>query len=151
MIAVCVPATVKLISDFSNSSGVGFIISFPSTLPTTTPAIGPSNGMSEIIKAMEDPSIAAIAVEQSGSLDKTVFTTCTSFLNPSANKGRIGRSIKRETKVSCSEGLPSLLKNPPGIFPAAYNFSWYNTIKGKKSAVDATLLEQTADKTVLSP
>ena len=39
------------------------------------------------------------------------------------NRGRNGRSIKREVSVSFSLGRPSLLKKPPGIFPAAYVFS----------------------------
>ena len=151
LIAACVPATVKLISDTSSCSGVGLIINLPSTLPTTTPAIGPSNGISEIINAIDEPNIAAIAVEQSGSFDKTVLITCTSLLNPSANKGRIGRSINLETKVSCVVAFPSRFKNPPGILPAAYCFSWYKTINGKKSWVDATLLETAADNTTLSP
>ena len=75
LIAVCVPATVKLISETSSCSGVGLMINSPLTLPTTTPAIGPSNGISEIINAIDEPSIAAIAVVQSGSLDNTVLIT----------------------------------------------------------------------------
>ena len=101
--------------------------------------------------AIDEPNIAAIAVEQSGSFDKTVLITCTSLLNPSANKGRIGLSINLETKVSCVVAFPSRFKNPPGILPAAYCFSWYKTINGKKSWVDATLLETAADNTTLSP
>ena len=49
----------------------------------------------------------------------TLAITCVSQLKPSANNGLIGLSIKRETSVSFSDGLPSLLKKPPGIFPAA--------------------------------
>lgn len=79
--------------------------------------MGPLKGMSERHNASEAPSIAVISEVTSGSTDKTVLTTCTSFLNPSANNGRIGRSIIRALKVACSEGRPSLLKNPPGIFP----------------------------------
>ena len=44
---------------------------------------------------------------------------CTSFKKPSGNDGLKGLSINLEINVSFSEGLPSLLKNPPGIFPAA--------------------------------
>ena len=123
MIAFFVPATVKLISDFSNSSTVGLIINLPFIRPTTTPAIGPSNGISEIERAILEPSIAAIAEEQSGLALITILITCTSLRYPSAKSGRIGRSINLETRVSCSVGLPSLFKKPPGIFPAAYNFS----------------------------
>jgi hypothetical protein len=34
-------------------------------------------------------------------------------------QGRIGRSIRREVRVSSSEGLASRLKKLPGILPAA--------------------------------
>jgi len=44
-------------------------------------------------------------------------------LYPSANNGRIGRSIKRLVKTAFSLGLPSRLINPPGILPTAYSFS----------------------------
>ncbi len=123
LIASFVPATVKLRSDFSLSSTAGLITSFPSTLPTITPAIGPSNGILLIPKAREDPNIAVISGVESKSQAKTVFITCTSFLNPSGNIGLIGLSISLAVNVPCSPGLPSLLKNPPGIFPIAYIFS----------------------------
>ena len=65
LIASCVPATVKSRSDFSCSSADGFITNSPSTLPTLTPAIGPSNGILEIDTARDEPSIAASSGEQS--------------------------------------------------------------------------------------
>ena len=40
-------------------------------------------------------------------------------MNPSGNNGLIGLSISLEVRVSNSVGLPSRLKKPPGIFPAA--------------------------------
>ncbi len=123
LIASLVPAILKASSDLACSSSVGLIINLPSTNPTSTPAIGPLNGISEIINAKDDPSIAVIAGELSGSLLKTMLIICTSSLNPSGNKGLIGRSIKRAFNVSTSDALPSLLKNPPGILPAAYSFS----------------------------
>jgi hypothetical protein len=55
---------------------------------------------------------------------RTVQITCVSFRNPSTNRGRIGRSIRRLTSVSFSDGRPSRLKKPPGILPAAKVFSW---------------------------
>ena len=58
-----VPATVKSISDASNSSTVGFNTNSPSIRPTITPAIGPSNGISEIDNDNDDPIIAEIAGE----------------------------------------------------------------------------------------
>ena len=76
-------------------------------------------GTPEIVKAAD----AAMRATMSGSLTKswesTVHITKTSCLNPSTNNGRKGLSIKRAVSVSFSEGRASLLKNPPGIFPAA--------------------------------
>ena len=66
---------------------------------------------------------AAIMATTSGSLtrscESTVQMTRTSFLKPSTNSGRIGRSIRREVSVSFSVGRASRLKKPPGILPAA--------------------------------
>ena len=42
-----------------------------------------------------------------------------SFRKLEGNRGLIGLSINLEIKVSASVGLASLLKYPPGIFPAA--------------------------------
>ena len=123
LIAYFVPATVKSISDTSSSSGVGLIINSPLTLPTLTPAIGPSNGTFEIQVAKLEPNIAVSSGELSLSTDNTVFTTCTSFLKSSGNIGLIGLSIILAAKVAASVGLPSLLINPPGIFPTEYSFS----------------------------
>ena len=50
----------------------------------------------------------------------------------------------RAASVAFSEGLPSLLINPPGIFPTEYNFSWYKTINGKKSERRFACFETTA-------
>ena len=124
LIASFVPATVKSNSDFSNSSGVGLIINFPSTLPTFTPAIGPLNGIFEIDTAKDEANIAVNSGEQSWSTDKTVEIIWTSFLKPSGNNGLIGLSIILAASVAASLGLPSLFMNPPGIFPTEYNFSW---------------------------
>ena len=123
LIAFFVPATVKSISDCSCCSIVGFNTYSPLTRPTCTPAIGPSNGISEIERANEEPNIAAIAGEQSCSTLITILVTCTSFLKPSANIGRIGRSIKRAVKVASVDGRPSRLIKPPGTLPTAYIFS----------------------------
>ena len=123
LIASLVPATSKFIKEFSSCSGVPLTMNSPSTKPTLTPAIGPLKGISETHKASDAPNIAAISGVASWSTDKTVLTLCTSFLNPSANNGLIGRSIIRAVNVPCSLGRPSLFKNPPGIFPTEYNFS----------------------------
>ena len=65
LIASLVPATVNSNSDFSNSSGVGLMMNFPSTLPTFTPAIGPLNGIFEMDTAKDEANIAVNSGEQS--------------------------------------------------------------------------------------
>ena len=150
LIASLVPATSKLINDLSNCSGVPLTINSPSTNPTLTPAIGPLNGISETHNAKDAPNIAAISGDASWSTDKTVLTLCTSFLNPSANNGLIGRSIILAVKVPCSLGRPSLFKNPPGIFPTEYNFSSYVTVNGKKSTSFGSFPATTVDKITVS-
>ena len=73
LIASFVPATVKSRHDFSNSSGVGLIINSSSTSPTLTPAIGPLNGILEILVAKLEPNIAVSSGEQSWSTESTVL------------------------------------------------------------------------------
>ena len=77
--------------------------------------------------------MAAISGELSMSTDITVHTMHTSFLMSLGNRGRMGRSITREARMAFSEGLPSLLRKEPGIFPTAYSFSSKSTDRGKKS------------------
>ena len=88
-----------------------------------TDAVGPSQGISEIASATDEPIMATISGEQSGSTLITVATTCTSLKNPLGKRGLKGLSISLELRTALSLGLPSLLINPPGIFPAAYIFS----------------------------
>ena len=64
--------------------------------------------------------------------DITVAIICVSFLNPSGNSGRIGRSIRRHDRISDSRRRPSRLKKPPGILPPAYVFSTKSQVRGKK-------------------
>ena len=66
---------------------------------------------------------AAMSASTSGFNEIVWTTTCTSLKKPSGNSGRIGRSIRRLVRVSCSLGLASRLKKLPGILPAAYVFS----------------------------
>ena len=95
--------------------------------PATTP-MAPSMPMEKgtplIVRAADVATIARMSGSFSRSCDSTVTTTWVSFLKPLTNKGRIGRSIRRETRVSFSDGRPSRLKKPPGILPAAKVFSW---------------------------
>ncbi len=73
LMASFVPATVNSISVCSACSTVGFKTYSPLIRPTSTPAIGPSNGISEIANAKEDPNIAAISGVQSCSTLITMF------------------------------------------------------------------------------
>ena len=73
--------------------------------------------MSDIESAADEPIIAHTSGELSGSTDNTVATTHTSFLKSFGNKGLIGLSITLDVSIALSEGFPSLLVNPPGIFP----------------------------------
>ena len=91
----------------------------PSTRPTKTPATGPPNGISDMASATPVPIIAAISGELSISTDITVATMLTSFLKSFGKSGLMGRSITRDVKIAFSLGFPSLLINPPGIFPTA--------------------------------
>ena len=122
-----VPATVSSRRLFSLWAAVGLMMYSPSTSPTKTPAIGPFHGISEIDSAIDAPSIAEISGEQSLSTDMTVRLRETSLRRSFGNRGRIGRSMTREVSIAFSDGLPSLLKYPPGIFPTEYCLSSKST------------------------
>ena len=54
--------------------------------------------------------------------------------------------------MAFSEAFPSLLLKPPGIFPTAYCFSSYSTLRGKKSMPSLGFADAVAvDKTTVSP
>ena len=91
----------------------------PSTRPTRTLAIVFWNGISEIASAADAPVSASTSVSFSVSADSTSAITCVSWRQPDGNSGRIGRSMTRLVSTSFSAGLPSRLKNPPGIRPEA--------------------------------
>ena len=101
------------------SSTDGFSTYFPFEKPTRAAPIGPMKGTPEMVSAAEAAIIATMSGSLTRSWDSTVAMTSTSFLKPSTNSGRIGRSIRREVSVSFSVGRASRLKKPPGIFPAA--------------------------------
>src|SRR5690606_27831612 len=117
--ALAVPATTKSNFDRVSSSVVGFNTYSSFNTPTRAAQIGPAKGTPEIASAAEVPIKLTISGLICGFTDTTVAMICTSLLNPSGNNGRIGRSIRREVKVSFSDGRPSRLKKPPGILPAA--------------------------------
>ena len=98
---------------------VGFVTNLPSTLPTLTVAIGPLKGISETVRAADAPTPANTSAIFSPSLDIAVIMTCVSYLNDFGNRGLIGLSVNLLVNISFSDGLASLLKNPPGIFPPA--------------------------------
>lgn len=85
--------------------------------------IGPKKGRPEIVRAADAPIIAGISGAFSISWLKTVHTTWVSLRKLGIKRGLMGRSIRRETSVSCSLGFPSRLKKPPGMRPAAKAFS----------------------------
>ena len=105
----------------------------PSTRPTTTAPVGPFHGISLTASAMDEPIIAGISGGTSCSTLSTVTTTCTSLRIPLLNRGRSGRSIRRQVRVAFSVGRPSRLMKPPGILPTEYCFSSTSTASGKKS------------------
>ncbi len=80
--------------------------------------------MPDSVSAAEAPTMATMSGSFSRSCESTVQMTCVSLRKPDAKSGRIGRSMRRETSVSFSDGRPSRLKKPPGILPAAKVFSW---------------------------
>jgi hypothetical protein len=71
------------------------------------------------VTAAEAPIIAGMSESTSGLIDSTVAMTWTSLKKPSGKSGRSGRSMRREVRISFSDGRPSRLKNPPGMRPAA--------------------------------
>ena len=80
----------------------------PSTYPTSTAAVGPPNGISEIDSAAEAPIMAHTSGEQSGSTANTVATTHVLFLKSFGNNGLIGLSIALDVSTALSAGFPSL-------------------------------------------
>jgi hypothetical protein len=58
----------------------------------------------------------------------------------------------RAVRIARSLGLPSRLKKPPGIFPAAYIRSSTSTVSGKKSAPSrASIFPCAVASTTVSP
>ena len=112
-------ATTRSSSESFNSSVEGFNKYLPSLYPTLLAAIGPWNGKPDIANDADDAIIDKMSGWFIPSYDKTVGSNCTSFMKVDGNKGLMGLSINLEIKVSASVGLASLLKYPPGIFPAA--------------------------------
>ena len=85
--------------------------------PIRLAAIGPLNGMSDIVSAAETPLSANMSSNVSLSLDKEVTIICTSFLKSFGKSGLIGLSINRSMRTACVVGRPSRLKKLPGMLP----------------------------------
>ena len=75
--------------------------------------------MEEITVAALEAAMLRTSLSFTPSAEITIAVMLTSQAKPSGKSGLIERSIKREDKVSFLLGLDSLLKNPPGILPAA--------------------------------
>ncbi len=103
------------------------------------------------MRAAEAPVIPRTSESFAWSEESTVAEIWISFRNPSGNRGRSGRSMRRLLRISFSVGRPSRLKKPPGIFPAAYVFSRYSTLRGKKSLSIGYLEATAATSTTVSP
>ena len=84
-----------------------------------TPAIVRVNGMLESASAADAPVMASTSESFSESAESTSAMICVSLRQPAGKSGRIGRSISRLVSTSFSVGLPSRLKNPPGMRPDA--------------------------------
>ena len=114
-----VPATTRVSVLSSIWSKVGLTTSAPFTYPMRTAPIGPSNGMSEMVIAAEAAFIARISGGLTRSVEMTIGMTWISRRKSLENRGRMGRSMSRDTRTSLSLGRPSRLMKPPGILPAA--------------------------------
>ena len=133
MMASFVPESPRLKRLFARCALSGLMTYSPSTSPTCTEPVGPAQGISEILKAMELPIIAKGSGGMLGSTESAVAMTTTSLYSPFGKRGRIGLSIRREVRIPLSLALPSRFLKPPGILPTAYIFSSKSTCRGKKS------------------
>ena len=144
VIASIVPHTIRSRSDSSICVISGLTTIWPSIRPMRTAPTGPKNGSGEMVSAADAPLMARVSWLCSPSIESTVPMICTSLRKPLGQSGRIGRSTMRAFSVAFSEALPSRLKKPPGILPAAYIFSSISTVRGKKSVPSRASLRPTA-------
>ncbi len=117
--ASSVPQTIRSMSDLSRSAFVGFNTKRPSRRPTRTAPTGEGNGTTEHVSAVDAPLIASTSGSFCPSADRTNTMIWVSCVKPFGKSGRIGRSIRRQVRISFSVGRPSRLNQPPGIRPAA--------------------------------
>ena len=117
--ALLVPATTRSRSDSASAANPGLSRYRPSAYPTRAAPIGPLNGIPEQATAADAPTMAGMSGSMSGSTEITVAMIWVSLRKPLGNRGRIGRSISRQVRISFSPGRPSRRKKPPGMRPAA--------------------------------
>ncbi len=144
-----VAATIRLRSASSNSVYVGLILNSPLTLATLTSEIGPAKGISDTASADDAASAASASGGVSNSPEIRLRSTCVSKRQLSGNNGLSARSIRREVRISASEGLASRLKKPPGNLPVAAYFSLYSTVNGRKSNPSLTSLFATTVASIM--
>ena len=146
-----VPATTMSRVLSSKSSYVGLTTKSPFTYPILVAPIGPSNGMSDIVKAADAPFITRMSSGFSWSADRAVAIICTSLRNPLGNSGRRGRSARRFVRMASVLGRPSRLKKLPGILPRAYMRSSKSIVSGKKSMPSRGLAMVAVTRVIESP
>ena len=131
---------------------VGFRMNWPLMRPMRPPATASAKGRGDSMTAAEAAVMESTSDSFSWSEEMTLASTCTSSGRPLGNNGRIGRSMRRETRVSRSDGRPiSRRKKLPGIRPAAYMRSEYSTVSGKKPRSKSRGCEQTVTSTTVPP
>mmetsp|Transcript_22857 Transcript_22857/g.65964 ORF Transcript_22857/g.65964 Transcript_22857/m.65964 type:complete len:302 (-) Transcript_22857:550-1455(-) len=131
--ASLLPATIKFNSLTAICAFVGLTIRVSLIIPTWTVATAFISGTSEIYMAALAAQAPSASRPRSPSYESTQFSSCVSCFHPSQMRGRSGRSMMRDTRISCSCGRPSRLLNPPDVMPADENRSWYSTERGAKS------------------
>ena len=136
--ASSVPATTRSMRLPSPSwSRVGFSTYSPSMKPTRAAPIGPMKGTPESVRAAEAATMATMSGSFSRSWASTVTTTWVSFLKPLTNSGRIGRSIRRETRVSFSRRAAFALEEAAGDL--ARGVGLLLVVDGQREEVEAGL------------
>ncbi len=132
-------------------SYVGLMMNSSFTRPTRQLPVGPWKGAWLMLRAAEEPIMPRMSGSFSVSALSTQAKTCTSSWYPSGKRGRRGLSIRRQVSTSLCVGRPSRLMMPPGNCPAAYCFSRYSTLSGKKSTPRMSGTAIAVDRTTLSP
>ncbi len=114
--------------------------------------MGPFQGMSEMCSAALAPVSARTSALFCLSLERTVAMICVSFLKPSGKRGRSGRSMMRQARISSSRWRASRLKKPPGILPRGVGL--LDELAGEGEEVEAgplVLAETAVTSTIVSP